>query len=226
MRFTIDEYSKQFKMSKELINSKLRSKKLHYVIEDGETYIIVAQSSLDEEKIEEIHQQKKEQEKQIHLATQKTTVGMVLALYKKENDHLKQKIRELEKKIDSLITDKENMLREERDRIEQVYSTKDEHLKNILELINKQLTLEQKTTTVHEVTLSDMEETHILQEKENLSHVELKTYLKSLDLESYQRKIIKKRFFDALDHDIRIIQQNGKLYLDFAKYDYTDLLKF
>ena len=151
---------------------------------------------------------------------------MVLALYKKENDHLKQKIRELEKKIDSLITDKENMLREERDRIEQVYSTKDEHLKNILELINKQLTLEQKTTTVHEVTLSDMEETHILQEKENLSHVELKTYLKSLDLESYQRKIIKKRFFDALDHDVRIIQQNGKLYLDFAKYDYTDLLKF
>ncbi|MDD2357206.1 MAG: hypothetical protein PHX13_04775 [Thiovulaceae bacterium] len=226
MRFTIDEYSKQFKMSKELINSKLRSKKLHYVIEDGQTYIIVVQSSLDEEKIEEIHQQKNEQEKQTHLATQKTTVGMVLALYKKENDHLKQKIRELEKKIDSLITDKENMLREERDRIEQVYSTKDEHLKNILELINKQLTLEQKTATVHEVTLSDMEETHILQEKENLSHVELKTYLKSLDLQSYQRKIIKKRFFDALDHDIRIIQQNGKLYLDFAKYDYSDLLKF
>ncbi len=226
MRFTIDEYSKQFKMSKELINSKLRSKKLNYVIEAGETYIIIAQSSLNEEKIEEIHQQKKEQEKQTNIATQKTTVGMILSLYKKENDHLKQKIRELEKKIDSLITDKENMLREERDRIEQVYSTKDEHLKNILELINKQLMLEQKATTVHEVTLSNIEEAQVQPGKENLSHVELKSYLKSLDLESYQRKIIKKRFFDALDHDIRIIQQNGKLYMDFAKYDYSDLLKF
>ena len=223
MRFTIDEYSKQFKMSKELINSKLRSKKLNYVIEDGETFIVVAQSSMNEETIEEIQQQKREQEKQVNITTQKMTVGTILSLYKRENDHLKQKIRELENKIDSLIADKENMLREERDKIEQVYSTKDEHLKNILELINKQLMLEQKAATVHEVTLSNIEETQ--QEKENLSHIDLKSYLKTLDLQSYQRKIIKKRFFDALDHDVRIIQQNGKLYLDFAKYDYSDLLK-
>ena len=223
MRFTIDEYSKQVKMSKELINSKLRSKKLNYVIEDGETFIVVAQSSMNEETIEEIQQQKREQEKQVNITTQKMTVGTILSLYKRENDHLKQKIRELENKIDSLITDKENMLREERDKIEQVYSTKDEHLKNILELINKQLMLEQKAATVHEVTLSNIEETQ--QEKENLSHIDLKSYLKTLDLQSYQRKIIKKRFFDALDHDVRIIQQNGKLYLDFAKYDYSDLLK-
>jgi preprotein translocase subunit SecD len=223
MRFTIEEYSKQFKMSKELINSKLRSKKLNYVIEDGETFIVISQSSMDEEKIEEIQQQKREQEKQINIATQKMTVGTILSLYKRENDHLKQKIRKLENKIDSLIADKENMLREERDKIEQVYSTKDEHLKNILELINKQLMLEQKAATVHEVTLSNLEE--MQQEKENLSHIDLKSYLKTLDLQSYQRKIIKKRFFDALDHDVRIIQQNGKLYLDFAKYDYSDLLK-
>jgi preprotein translocase subunit SecD len=223
MRFTIEEYSKQFKMSKELINSKLRSKKLNYVIEDGETFIVISQSSMDEEKIEEIQQQKREQEKQINIATQKMTVGTILSLYKRENDHLKQKIRKLENKIDSLIADKENMLREERDKIEQVYSTKDEHLKNILELINKQLMLEQKAATVHEVTLSNIEE--MQQEKENLSHIDLKSYLKTLDLQSYQRKIIKKRFFDALDHDVRIIQQNGKLYLDFAKYDYSDLLK-
>ena len=220
MRFTIDEYSKQFKMSKELINSKLRSKKLNYVIENSQTYIIVAQSSLDNEKVEEIQHQRKKQEYQSNIATQKMTVGMILSLYKKENDHLKQKIKELEQKIDSLISDKENMLRDERDRIEQVYSTKDEHLKNILELINKQLMLEQKTQTVHEVTLSD------IKEKDNFSHIELKSYLKTLDLESYQRKIIKKRFFDALDHDVRIIQQNGKLYLDFEKYDYSDLLRF
>lgn len=223
MRFTIDEYSKQFKMSKELINSKLRSKKLNYVIEDGKTFIVIAQSSMNEEKIEEIQQQKREQEKQVHITTQKMTVGTILSLYKRENDHLKQKIRELENKIDSLIADKEKMLRDERDKIEQVYSTKDEHLKNILELINKQLMLEQKTATVHEVTLSNIEQTQ--QEKENLLHVDLKSYLKTLDLQSYQRKIIKKRFFDALDHDVRINQQNGKLYLDFAKYDYSDLLK-
>ncbi len=222
MRFTIDEYSKQFKISKELINSKLRSKKLNYIIEDGETYIIILQSSLNEKTVEEMKQQREEKQ-HVDIVTQKMTVSMILALYKKENEHLKQKIKELENKIDSLIADKENMLRQERDRIEQLYTTKDEQLKNILELMNKKFMLEQKMATVHEVTLSNNEET---QKVQNLSHVELKAYLKTLELESYQRKIIKKRFFDALDNDVRIISQNGKLYLDFDKYDYSDLLKF
>lgn len=224
MRFTIDEYSKQFKISKELIHSRLRSKKLHYIIEDGQTYIVIMQNALDDKKIEAIKQDR--EEKRADIVTQKMTVAMILSLYKKENDHLKEKIKELETKIDSLILDKETMLRQERDRIEQLYTTKDEQLKNILELMNKKFMLEQKMATVHEVTLSEAEEeeeeTPTLQ---NLSHVELKTYLKTLDLESYQRKIIKKRFFDALDNDVRIMQQNGKLYLDFDRYDYSDLLK-
>ena len=32
MRLTLDEYCKRFKMSKELVNSKIRAKKLDYVI--------------------------------------------------------------------------------------------------------------------------------------------------------------------------------------------------
>ena len=60
MRLTLDEYSTHFKMSKEMINSKLRSKKLNYIIEDGVTYIIVTRSSLDSEKRSEVHQQQSE----------------------------------------------------------------------------------------------------------------------------------------------------------------------
>ncbi|MEJ2414112.1 MAG: hypothetical protein P8Y22_02370 [Sulfurimonas sp.] len=37
MRLTVDEYAKHFKMSKEMINSKLRAKKLNYIIENGIT---------------------------------------------------------------------------------------------------------------------------------------------------------------------------------------------
>lgn len=227
MRFTIDEYSKQFKMSKEMINSKLRSKKLNYIIEDGTTYIIVTRSSLDQEKREEIHQQKineKRQETTSNMTTKKTTVGMILSLYQRENSQLKQKIKELENKIDSLINDKEQMLRDERDKIESIYMSKDEQLKNILELINKKILLEQKNETVHEVSLNDFET--INASFDEFSFVELKYYLKTLELEPYQRKIIKRRFLDAREHDIRIIEQNGKMYLDFAKYDYSDLLKY
>ena len=227
MRLTIDEYSKHFKMSKEMINSKLRSKKLNYIIEDGITYIIVTRSSLDSDLRSEIHQEKKasrikEASTNLTQTKQKTTVAMVLGLYQKENQQLKEKIVQLEAKIDKLIDDKEQMLRDEMSKIEQVYSTKDEQLKNILELINAKLSAE-ASQTIHEIEAIEEQST-----KENKSEtiVELKQYLKTLDLENYQKKVIKKRFLAVYGKDIRVIKQNGKLYLDFSKYDYSDLLEY
>lgn len=148
---------------------------------------------------------------------------MILALYQRENRQLKDKIMELEAKVDKLINDKEQMLRDERDKIEQVYSAKDEQLKNILELINKKMMLEQQGQAIldTEVYASDVETT-----KKTPQLIELREYLKTLDLKSYQRKIIKRRFTSVRDSDIRIIQQNGKIFLDFSKYDYSDLLAY
>lgn len=231
MRLTLDEYSHYFKMSKEMINSKLRAKKLNYIIENGITYIIVTSHSLDDQKREEIQGQKQEQDMrkqeptQIIPAKQKTTVAMVLSLYQKENQQLKEKINKLEEKIDKLIDDKEQMLRDEMSKIEQVYSNKDEQLKNILELMNTQL-LAHKSQTIHDVeeVTQQTEDTQPSAKKDEI--IELKEYLKLLELESYQRKIIKKRFLAVYDSDIRIIKQNGKLYLNFSKYDYSDLLEY
>jgi hypothetical protein len=222
MRLTVDDYSKHFKMSKEMIHSKLRSKKLNYIIEDGITYIIVAQSSLNPALRSEIQNNKKDsltKEKvvpNIAVVTKpKTTVAMVLGLYQKENQQLKEKILQLETKIDKLIDDKEQMLRDEMAKIEQVYSSKDEQLKNILELINAKLAA-QESPTIHEI--------ETIEKKQEI--IELKQYLKTLDLETYQKKVIKKRFLAVYDKDVRIIKQNGKLYLDFSKYDYSDLLEY
>jgi len=224
MRLTLDEYSKHFKMSKEMINSKLRAKKLNYIIENGTTYIIVTKISTDKEKRDAIMK-----DKEAPKTTQKTppkpktTVATVLALYQRENAHLKEKILQLEAKIDKLIDDKEQMLRDERDKIESLYTAKDEQLKNILELINNKLMLEQKQQTIHEVETFEVED----KPKEAETHiVELREYLKSLRLKPHQRKVIRKRFLAAYDSDVRVIKQNGKLYLDFSKYDYSDLLEY
>ena len=227
MRLTLDEYSTHFKMSKEMINSKLRTKKLNYIIEDGVTYIIVTRSSLDSEKRSEVHQQqseKRQEEKAIKNAPAKpkTTVAMVLSLYQRENKQLKEKIVQLEAKIDKLIDDKEQMLRDEMSKIEQVYSTKDEQLKNILELINTKLIAEQtQAQTIHEVETLEKKE-----KKKKSEIVELKEYLKTLKLESYQKKVIRKRFLAVYGSDIRVMKENGRLYLDFSKYDYSDLLEY
>ena len=210
MRLTLDEYSKQFKMSKEMINSRLKAKKLNYIIEDAITYIIIPQLPIKERAVTA--------QRQNLMPKQKTTVATVLSLYQKENAALKHKILQLENKIDKLIDDKEQMLRQERDKIEELYSKKDEQLKNILELVNAKMIMEQQNNTIHEVEIKTNAELN----KDML--VELKDHLRSLGLKSNQRKLIKKRFLNIYDRDIRVIHKDGKLYLDFSKYDYNDLL--
>ncbi|SFV58277.1 hypothetical protein MNB_SM-5-158 [hydrothermal vent metagenome] len=207
MQLTIDEYSKEYKISKEEILLQIENKQLHTIVKNGITYI----------ETETKPTQKK----------RKPTIGMVLALYRRENQQLKEKIIQLEQKIDKLIDDKEQMLRDEMNKIEQVYHAKDEQLKTILDLVNKKLLIEQKCVTTHQEVKSltrdknrDAKDIEVVDEI-----VELKEYLKTLDIEPHQRKIIKKRFLSIYNSDIRIIKQNGKLYLNFSKYDYSDLLE-
>ncbi|WP_294963946.1 hypothetical protein [Sulfurimonas sp.] len=226
MQLTIDEYSKQFKMSKEMINSRLRAKKLNYIIDDSVTYIQVDDipSPVEKKKVE-VTQEKKA------IARPKTTVATVIALYQRENTQLKEKIIQLENKIDKLINDKEQMLRDERDKIEQLYTKKDEQLKNILELVNTKMMIEHQGSTIHEVETVEQEENTLAVKPEvepvvEQSIVELKDHLKTLNLKSYQRKVIKRRFLSVYDNDIRVVQKDGKLYLDFSKYDYSDLLSY
>jgi len=227
MKFTLDEYSKHFKMSKEMVQSKLRAKKLDAVIEDGVVYVLAPHEALPIEVVNHFEQDQTLKEKYPIVPTEinkpKTTVATVLALYQKENKHLKDKIVQLESKIDKLIDDKEQMLRYEIEKLEQIYAAKDEQLKSILELINTKMMLENKPQTIHEIE-SFAHEPKGRTEFNHSQIVELRDYLKTLDLQSNQRKSIKKRFLEVYDSDIRIIQQNGKLYLDFSKYDYSDLL--
>lgn len=217
MKLTVDEYSKRFKMSKEMINSKLKSKRLNYIIEDGITYINIPDTPAPANNSSEQRPITKA------VTKQRATVATVLSLYQRENAQLKEKITQLELKIDKLIDDKEQMLRDEIKKIEHVYSTKDEQLKTILELVNAKLMMENSDNHVHDV--QSIPNTHTALQEEN-KVVELRDYLKSLGLSSSQRKVIKKRFLSVYDNDVRILKQNGKLYLDFSRYDYSDLLAY
>ncbi|HQS67437.1 MAG TPA: hypothetical protein PLM93_09675 [Sulfuricurvum sp.] len=222
MRFSIDEYAKTFKMSKEMIQNKIRTKRLNYIIESGVTYIIVPKSSLDEEKRQEIQESTK-QTAPVNApttASPKTSVGMVISLYQKENHHLKQKIKELEAKIDRLTNDKEEMLIAERTRIEEIYTAKDEQLKNILEVLSTKLMLSNNSQAVHDVDVAQSSPISI----EPKGVIELKRYLKFIGIGSEDRKLVRRRFTERFGSDVRIIQREGEFYVDLSKYDYTDLL--
>lgn len=218
MRFTVDEYAKTFKMSKEMIQNKLRTKRLNYIIEGGITYIIVPRSSLDEEKRQELAQKSKSVTSS---APQKTTVGMIIALYQKENQQLKLKIKELEAKIDRLVHDKEQMLIAERERIEEIYTAKDEQLKNFFEVINTKLLLSQDNR-IHDVDISSTPQ-NVAPSLSN-GIIELKRYLKFIGMGANERKAVKRRFELSYGSDVRVIQKEGEFYVDLSKYDYTDFL--
>jgi len=214
MRFTIDEYAKAYSISEEMVHSRLRRNRLNYIIEGETTYIVVPKHQVphiaDETPAKEVEK--------------KTTVATVIGLYQKENRYLKLKIEELEAKVDRLIQEKEQLLKDERVRIEKVYTDKDTQLKTILELINTKLL--QEGSSHHQFESLVIEEsTNNKLEKKPSEPVELKQYLRSLDIKSNQRKNIKRRFAEAFGADSRILLKNGLFYLDFDRYDYSDLLK-
>ena len=205
MRLSIEEYAKKKKMSIEMVHAKLKAGKLNFITENGKQYIV----SNEEETTP--------QTPPAPAQKTKITVATLIELYKRENRALKERVHYLEAKIDKLIDDKEQLLKEERERIEKVYAQKDEQLKRVLELINTKLQLEQQSR-------QPQEEIEALPQKQQPKLIELKEYLKSLDLEPHEKKVIKKRFNEAKGSDIRLHLQNGKIFLDFSKYDYSDLL--
>jgi len=219
MRFTIEEYAKAYNISSDMVLSRLRRNRLNYIIENDTTYIVVPKNEVPHR-----------EEAQAPSPVKKTTVATVIGLYQKENHYLKLKIEQLEQKVDRLIHEKEQLLKEERERIEKVYMDKDAQLKSILELLNAKM-LNESNQAAHtaladeSITSKDQAiEANIEQEKYN-APIELKQYLRSLSLKSAQRKIIKRRFAEAFGSDSRILLRNGLFYLDFDRYDYSDLLK-
>ncbi|MHC3995428.1 hypothetical protein ACXWTF_11420 [Thiomicrolovo sp. ZZH C-3] len=209
MQITIDEYAHRFKMSKEMIRAKLRAGRLPHTVIDGTTYITVEAPSASAPK---------------QGTPQRTTAGAVIMMYQKENAELKRKIEELEAKIDRLIGDKEQMLREERDRIEGIYVSRDEQLKSFLELVNAKLVQEGLKLASHAEATDTAPFTDAAAARTLPEQIELFRYLEAKHFSSSEIKTVKKRFAKAYGNDIRVIQQNGEFILDFSKYDYSDLL--
>jgi len=234
MRFTIQEYAQAYSISPEMVQSRIRRNRLNYIVEDDTTYIVVPKHQVPYHVDDVVSntQDNTNSAQQTHAprpsVEKKTTVATVIGLYQKENRYLKLKIEELEAKVDRLISEKEQLLKEERERIEKVYTDKDTQLKTILELINTKLLQENSSTQSidsHLITDEALSQTTIEVEQERSEPVELKEYLRSLKLKSSSRKIIKRRFAEAFGTDSRIHLKNGLFYLDFDRYDYSDLLK-
>ena len=222
MRFTIEEYSNAYSISPEMVHSRLRRNRLNYIIEDDTTYIVVPKYQVPEQVTKDLEE---EAPKPAPKPVKRTTVATVIGLYQKENHYLKLKIKELEAKVDKLVDDKEQLLKDESKRIEKVYQDKDTQLKAILELVNTKLLHDASIAPVINEQIENIDVIEQKPEKKLKKPIELKQYLRSLEIKAPQRKHIKRRFAKAYGVDSRVILKNGLFYLDFERYDYSDLLK-
>lgn len=213
-KVTVAEAAEYFGVSKEAIHNRVRRGSLEVVVENGIKMVL-----LNPDKVV----------KQTRKPTQVTaTVQNDERYYKllqEQNEKLQWKIEKLEGETRTLRDQKELMLINERKKIEAIYREKDEQLKNILSTLSSQfMQLREKPSGIIDVSETLEVEIQEPTSSKKESIISLKKYLKSKNYSEKKLNRIKKVFSKRVKKDKRITEINGKIYLDFTKHDYLDLL--
>ncbi len=209
-KMSINEAAEHFGISKEAIHNRIRRGSLKSVVQEGVKFVMVDTNA---------------PKRTLHKNTiAKATLNdeRYYKLLEEQNAKLQSRVAFLETETRDLRDQKEQMLIEERIKIEKIYQEKDEQLKSILSSISSQFML---TTPVikkeEEPFEAEIEEVELLQKKPKL--VSLKKYLNKLDVSEKKKMKIEKKF-QKREKEERIIVKKNKYYLDKEKYSYDDLL--
>ncbi|SMP86042.1 hypothetical protein SAMN06314042_10130 [Epsilonproteobacteria bacterium SCGC AD-308-O04] len=211
-KMSIADAAEYFGVSKEAIHNRIRRGSLDTLIEDGVKQVVIDPANKNVIK----PQMRK---------TAPPQDDRYYKLLEEQNVKLQEKVEKLENETRSLREQKEQMLIEERLKIEQIYKDKDEQLKNILNAITSNFMLnppvEEKLEELDHVE-AEIEESPIETKQSKL--ISLKKYLKDSGLSKSKRDKVQNRFEKIAKKDKRIIVLDKKLYIDLARYDYKDLL--
>ena len=212
-KLTISEAAEQLGISKEAIYNRVRRGSLESVVEDGVKFVIL------------------ESEQSSKPATRRVTTRKTIQiddryykLLEDQNAKLQQKIEILEEEIRTLRDQKEQMLEDKINKIEQIYRDKDEQLKNTLNAISAKFMLnapEDKQEVYQDLLEAEIEE----ESKENQDSrlISLNKYVKTKKFSKKKASKIKEKFKKRAKTDSRIITIGKKIYIDLEKYDYSDL---
>lgn len=217
---TVAEASEHFKVSKEAIHNRIRRGTLNCVIEHGIKYVVLdGVPSVTSEPPQ----------------TPSVSQDKYYNYIEQENATLKAKISELEGETRSLREQREQMLIEEKEKIEQIYKDRDTQLKSVLNVIATKFLTHQSVDAVIEEAVNPEEEIEeiadvnnddvidLVEEEESI--VSLKQFLKLKMYSKKRREKIKSRFEKYAFDDERILLIKGKVHLKPNHFDYSDLLK-
>jgi len=206
-------------VSKEAIHNRIRRGSLESVVEDGVKYVLLKEDSFTTNK---------QAPKRANTKVVSEPDARYYKLLEEQNERLQQKVDKLEGETKSLREQKEQMLVQERIRIEQIYKDKDEQLKNILNAISSKFLLNSPSDEFilesEELVEAEIEPLQSAYDEESSALISLKKYLKDNNYSDKKSKKIKDRFKKAAKKDSRIVTVGKKHYIDTGKFDYSDLI--
>jgi len=213
-KMSIAQAAEYFGVSREAIHNRIRRGSLESVVEDGV-------------KLVEVSGIPKSTRNRTVATKMQANDSRYYKLLEEQNAKLQLRVETLEGETRSLRDQKEQMLIEERIKIEQIYKDKDEQLKNILSSLSSQFMLNapSEVSEVEEDTLEAEIEIETKTEVKSESKViSLKKYLKRHKVSEKKSKKIKAKFKKEAQRDNRIITIGKKHYINLDKYDYKNLL--
>ncbi|MGE4510730.1 MAG: DNA-binding protein [Sulfurimonadaceae bacterium] len=215
-KMSVAEAAEHFGVSKEAIHNRIRRGSLQSETEEGVKLVLID---------EESDMPKKQTFPRSHMP--KSSDEKYTRYLEAQNAKLQERIGTLELETRTLREQKELMLIEERQKIEQIYKEKDEQLKNIINAISTQIV--QKTKELELVYAKQSESFDAQIETLEVTPaqttlISLKKYLKKQNLSEKKREKIQKRTAASASEDSRFIKLGKKIYLDLARYNYDDLL--
>jgi excisionase family DNA binding protein len=223
-KLTVIEAAKLLGVSKEAIYNRLRRGSLQSVIENGVKYILLTKTSL----------------KEGSSSSRKTEANVDSAyidLLKSQLEDLKLKNEKLEADKERLIADKERLLIESKEKIEMIYKERDEQLKAILSLANRQIGVSAETsnaaassnTPAYEAQHVYFEEADVMEEEEDQDLVveemfenysdwrDLRSYLKEKGFSKKEKQHINDALSKKAGQLRDVMDKDGKIYIKKGK---------
>jgi hypothetical protein len=206
-KMTIADAAEYFKVSKEAIHNRIRRGSLNCIVEKGVKYVAIEAAKNNAQ-------------------TNVVSDNRYTQYIEEENVRLRDKVDVLEKETTRLRDQREQMLIDERVKVEQIYKERDAQLRSVLHVVATKFLSHVNTDTVmQEGMMVDAINADIV-DSEIEEWISLKSFLKLKRVKDKEKKQIKRGFETALKNgDERLIARGDKIFLNPSKHDYSDLLE-
>jgi valyl-tRNA synthetase len=203
-KMTIADAAEYFNVSKEAIHNRIRRGSLDCIVDNGVKYVAVESAKSGS-------------------STTIASDARYTQYIEQENERLREKVDNLEKETTRLRDQREQMLIDERIKVEQIYKERDAQLRNVLHVVaTKFLSHASVDDVMEEAKTVDAINADVVEDSGEW--VSLKSFLKLKRYNDKEKKKIKNRFEALRENDGRLTIREGKVFLNPSQYDYSDLL--